>query len=47
VAPNLLGNTHSSMERGMNHELGTVFFCIRESYQQLTGMSLLVTGCHI
>jgi hypothetical protein len=31
-----------------NHELGTVFFflCIRESYQQLRGLSLLVIGCH-
>jgi hypothetical protein len=30
-----------------NHELGTVFFlCIRESYQQLRGLRLLVTGCH-
>jgi hypothetical protein len=30
-----------------NHELGTVFFlCIRESYQQLRGSSLLMTGCH-
>jgi exonuclease III len=30
-----------------NHELGTVFFlCIRESYQQLGELSLLVIGCH-
>jgi hypothetical protein len=30
----------------VNHELGTGFFlCIRESYQQLRGFSLLVTGC--
>jgi hypothetical protein len=30
-----------------NHELGTGFFlCIRESYQQLRGLSLLVIGCH-
>jgi hypothetical protein len=29
-----------------NHELGTGFLCIRESYQQLRGLSLLVTGCH-
>jgi hypothetical protein len=32
-----------------NHELGTVFFflCIRGSYRQLRGLSLLVIGCHI
>jgi hypothetical protein len=30
-----------------NHELGTGFACIRESYQQLRGLSLLVTGCRI
>jgi hypothetical protein len=30
-----------------NHELGTGFFlCIRQSYQQLRGLSLLVIGCH-
>jgi hypothetical protein len=30
-----------------NHELGTGFFlCIRESYQQLRELSLLVIGCH-
>jgi hypothetical protein len=29
-----------------NHELGTGFLCIRESYQQLRGLSLLVTGYH-
>jgi hypothetical protein len=29
-----------------NHELGTGFLCIRESYQQLRGFSLLVIGCH-
>jgi hypothetical protein len=29
-----------------NHELGKVYFCIRESYQQLRGLSLLVIGCH-
>jgi hypothetical protein len=29
-----------------NHELGTGFLCIRESYQQLGGLSLLVIGCH-
>jgi hypothetical protein len=31
-----------------NHELGTGFFVhIRESYQQLRGLSLLLIGCHI
>jgi hypothetical protein len=29
-----------------NHELGTGFLCIRESCQQLKGLSLLVIGCH-
>jgi hypothetical protein len=30
-----------------NHELGIgFFFCIRESYQQLRGLGLLVIGCH-
>jgi hypothetical protein len=29
-----------------NHELGTSFLCIRELYQQLSGLSLLVKGCH-
>jgi hypothetical protein len=30
-----------------NHELGTGFFLyIRESYQQLIGLSLLMIGCH-
>jgi hypothetical protein len=29
-----------------NHEFGTGFLCIRESYQQLRGLSLLVIGCH-
>jgi hypothetical protein len=30
-----------------NHELGTVFLCIRESYLQLGRLSLSVIGCHI
>jgi hypothetical protein len=30
-----------------NHELGTGFSYIRESYQQLSGWSLLVIGCRI
>jgi hypothetical protein len=34
-------------EENENHELGTGFLRIRESYQQLRGSSLLVTGCHI
>jgi hypothetical protein len=29
-----------------NHELGTDFLCIIKSYQQLRGLSLIVTGCH-
>jgi hypothetical protein len=29
-----------------NHEMGTGFLYIRESYQQLRGLSLLVVGCH-
>jgi hypothetical protein len=30
-----------------DHQLGTVFSYIRESYQQLGEWSLLVIGCHI
>jgi hypothetical protein len=30
-----------------NHETGTDFRCTEKSYQQLRGLSLLVTGCHI
>jgi exonuclease III len=33
-------------KKNENHELGTGFLCIRESYQQLRGLSLLVIGCH-
>jgi hypothetical protein len=29
-----------------NHELGADYLCIRESYQQLRGLSMLVIGCH-
>jgi hypothetical protein len=29
-----------------NNELGIGSLCIRESYQQLRGLSLLVIGCH-
>jgi hypothetical protein len=29
-----------------NHELGTGFLYIRESYQQLRGLSLIMIGCH-
>jgi hypothetical protein len=35
------------VKRNENHELVTGFLCIRESYQQLRGLSLLVVGCHI
>jgi hypothetical protein len=28
------------------YKLDTGFLCIRESYQQLRGLSLLVIGCH-
>jgi hypothetical protein len=30
-----------------DYKLGTVFLCIRGSYQQLRGLNLLVVGCHI
>jgi hypothetical protein len=33
-------------KRNEDHELGTRFLCIRESYQQLRELSLLVIGCH-
>jgi hypothetical protein len=29
-----------------NHELGTGFFVMRESYQQLQAFILLMIGCH-
>jgi exonuclease III len=29
-----------------NYELGTGSLCIRDSYQQLRGLSLIVIGCH-
>jgi hypothetical protein len=29
-------------KRNENHELGTGFLCIKETYQQLRGLSLLV-----
>jgi exonuclease III len=41
------GNTHFSTERGMktmNWVQG--FLYIRETYQQLRGLSLLMIGCH-
>jgi hypothetical protein len=33
-------------KRNEYHELGTGFLCIRKSYQQLRGLSLLAIGCH-
>jgi hypothetical protein len=47
VAPNQQENAHFSMER----EIRTInwvqgFLYIRESYQQLSGLSLLMIGCH-
>jgi hypothetical protein len=47
VAPYQQGNIHFSMEIGMrtmNWVQG--FLYIRESYEQLRGLSLLVIGCH-
>jgi hypothetical protein len=29
-----------------NHKLCRFFLCIRDSYQQLRGLSFLVMGCH-
>jgi hypothetical protein len=47
VAPNEQENTHLSMERGMRiMNWVQVFVCMRESYQQLRVLGLLVTGCH-
>jgi hypothetical protein len=37
--------TFSYGKENENHELGIGFSCIRESYQQLRGLSLLVIGC--
>jgi hypothetical protein len=40
-------NAHFSIERGMRTMNFVQFiFCIRESCQQLRGLSLLVVGCH-
>jgi hypothetical protein len=40
VAPNLLDNTHFAMERGMRiMNWVQVSLCMRESYQQLRGLS--------
>jgi hypothetical protein len=33
-------------EGNENHELGTGLLYIRESYQQVRGLSLLMIGCH-
>jgi hypothetical protein len=40
------GYTFFYVKGNENHELGTGFLCIRESYQQLKGLSLLMIGCH-
>jgi hypothetical protein len=40
------GGTEPAGERNENHELVHIFWCIRKSYQQLRGLSLLVIGCH-
>jgi hypothetical protein len=40
-------NTFPYGKENENHELDTGFLCIRESYQQLRELSLLVIGCHI
>jgi hypothetical protein len=41
------GNTHFSMERGMRTMIWVQgFLYIRESYQQLRGLSLLMLGYH-
>jgi hypothetical protein len=40
VAPNQQEYTHSSMERGMRRMNWVQDFYIRESYQQLSGLSL-------
>jgi exonuclease III len=34
-------------KRNENDEFGAGFLCIRESYQQLRGLNLLMIGCHI
>jgi hypothetical protein len=47
VAPKQQENTHFAVERGMRiMNWVQVFLCIRESYQQLRELSLLVIGCH-
>jgi hypothetical protein len=47
MAPNQHENTHFSMESQMRIlNYIQVFLCIRESYQQLKGLGLLVIGCH-
>jgi hypothetical protein len=47
VALNEQVNIHSFCGKGNeNHELGTGFSYIKESYQQLRRWSLLVTECH-
>jgi hypothetical protein len=47
VAPNQQENTNFLMERRMRTMIRVqVFLYIRESNQQLRGLSLLVVGCH-
>jgi hypothetical protein len=42
------GEHASFYEKGNeNHKLGTDYFCMRESYQQLRRLNLLLIGCHI
>jgi hypothetical protein len=38
--------TYFNREGNESHELGTGFLYIRESYQQLRGLSLLMIECH-
>jgi hypothetical protein len=38
--------TFFSLKGNANHELGRGFLCIRETYQLLRGLSLLMIGCY-
>jgi hypothetical protein len=42
----LVGVQKVRWEEIENHELGIGLLCVRESYQQLSGLSLLEIGCH-